>query len=143
MLCGIESNQSAKSQWRRFWNLRPSHSDNHREVFECGHHRILIERTLCVVKGSMIVEKITFWVLAATQFINVAVLAQSSRPPAIASISVCNPSGVGGEGSCPSGSFDSHRIILAPDGSGNAINRYEAAGTSDEHSSVFSQLDLD
>ena len=60
------------------------------------------------------------------------------HPPAIVSISVCSPSGAGGPGSCPSGSFDTQQIVLAPDRSGNAINRYGAGTTSDEHSSIFS-----
>ncbi|HSR08982.1 MAG TPA: BACON domain-containing protein [Bryobacteraceae bacterium] len=33
--------------------------------------------------------------------------------------------------------FDTHQIVLAPDGSGLAINHYEASYASDEHSSVF------
>ena len=56
----------------------------------------------------------------------------------IASISVCSPAGRGGAGSCPSGTFDTAQIVLAPDGSGRAFNAYDAGGTSDEHSSVFS-----
>ncbi len=67
-----------------------------------------------------------------------SVFAQATRPPTITSISVCSPTGAGGQGSCPGGSFDTHLLVLAPDGSGQAINAYEAAGTSDEHSSVFS-----
>jgi uncharacterized protein (TIGR03437 family) len=55
----------------------------------------------------------------------------------ITSISVCSPTGVGGQGSCPSGSADTHQIVLAPDGSGNAINTFNAAAAADEHSSVF------
>ena len=68
-----------------------------------------------------------------------AVLAQAPRPPAITSISVCSPTGAGGQGSCPGGSLDTHQIVLAPDGSGSSINRYDGfGGISDEHSSVFS-----
>ena len=47
-------------------------------------------------------------------------IAQAPRPPAIVSISVCSPTGAGGQGSCPSGGFDTHQIVLAPDG--NSIN---------------------
>jgi hypothetical protein len=60
------------------------------------------------------------------------------HPPAIVSISLCSRHGAGGAGSCPSGSYDTHQIVLAPDGSGNAINTYGVGTTSDEHSSVFS-----
>ncbi|HEV1285761.1 MAG TPA: hypothetical protein VNU44_10630 [Bryobacteraceae bacterium] len=67
-----------------------------------------------------------------------AIWAQTSHPPAIASISVCSPTGAGGSGSCPSGTSDTHQIVLAPDGSGNAINSYSGMiGISDEHQSVF------
>jgi hypothetical protein len=74
----------------------------------------------------------------AIAFWRLAILAQAQHPPPIASISVCRASGAGGPGSCPSGTSDTHQIVPAPDGSGTAINRYDAAGTSDEHSSVFS-----
>ncbi len=64
--------------------------------------------------------------------------AQSDRPPSIVSISVCSPGGLGGQGSCAPGSFDTHQIVLAPDGSGDAINKYsDLGGLSDEHSTVF------
>jgi hypothetical protein len=55
----------------------------------------------------------------------------------ITSISVCSPPGSGGQGSCPSGAADTHQIVLAPDGSGKAINAYNAGAAADEHSSVF------
>ena len=52
----------------------------------------------------------------------------------IESITICNPAGVGGAGSCPPGTFDTHQIVLAPDGSGKAINLYGGLNaTSDEH----------
>lgn len=57
---------------------------------------------------------------------------------AIASISVCSPTGTGGAGSCPPGTSDTHQIVLAPDGSGKAINSYsDMVGISDEHQSIF------
>ena len=76
------------------------------------------------------------WVLAcATALCGTAAVAQ---PTAIVSISVCSPTGVGGPGSCPSGTSDTHQIVLAPDGSGNAINSYTGMiGISDEHQSIF------
>ncbi len=61
-----------------------------------------------------------------------------AQTPAIASISICSATGAGGQGSCPSGALDTHQIVLAPDGSGHAINTYGLGRTSDEHSSVFS-----
>lgn len=68
-----------------------------------------------------------------------AAFGQSTPQTAIASISVCSPAGVGGHGSCPAGTFDTTQIVLAPDGSGNAINGYSGlVGVSDEHQSVFS-----
>jgi uncharacterized protein (TIGR03437 family) len=67
-----------------------------------------------------------------------AARAQTSHPPAIASISVCSATGAGGQGSCPIGTADTHQIVLAPDGSGKAINSYTGMiGISDEHQSVF------
>ena len=65
-------------------------------------------------------------------------LAQAPHPPPIASISVCSPTGAGSAGSCPAGNFDTQRIVLAPDGSGAAINTFGVGAASDEHSSVFS-----
>jgi hypothetical protein len=60
------------------------------------------------------------------------------QQPVIVSISICSPNGTGGAGSCPTGTFDSQQIVLAPDGSGNAINSFNhLAAMTDEHSSVF------
>lgn len=67
-------------------------------------------------------------------------LARAQAPePAIVSISICDVHGSGGPGSCPAGAFDTHQIVLAPDGSGNAINSWGGmVGISDEHQSIFS-----
>ena len=62
--------------------------------------------------------------------------AQAPHPAPVVSISVCSANGGSGPGSCPSGSFDTHQIVLGPDG--NAINSDGVGATSDEHSSVFS-----
>src|ERR1035438_214061 len=67
-----------------------------------------------------------------------AAFAQTQHPPSAVSISVCSPTGAGGPGSCPSGSADTHQIVLAPEGSGSSIDDYAGGGISDEHSSVFS-----
>jgi hypothetical protein len=75
--------------------------------------------------------KCVFWFLIGSP-----VWGQAVRP-AITSISVCSPTGSGGRGSCPSGTADTHQIVLAPDGSGKAINTYNAGAAADEHSSVF------
>src|SRR5450755_95347 len=79
---------------------------------------------------------ISLWAAAflAQRSVSVATI---TRPPAIAAISVCGASGALA-GSCPSGTFDTAQIVLAPDGSGNAINVYGVGASSDEHSSVFS-----
>jgi len=61
----------------------------------------------------------------------------SDRPHSIVSISVCSPSGATASKSCPGGAFDTHQIVLAPDGSGNGINAFGPAATTDEHSSIF------
>src|SRR6202521_4809862 len=77
-------------------------------------------------------------VVWVTALCGLAALAQTPRPPAIASISICSATGAGGVGSCPAGTSDTQQIVLAPDGSGTAINTYGVGATSDEHSSVFS-----
>jgi uncharacterized protein (TIGR03437 family) len=70
--------------------------------------------------------------------ISVCASAQNSAPTVIQSISVCSATGLGGTGSCPSGTFDTHQIVIAPDSSGKAINSYQGMiGISDEHQSVF------
>ncbi|HEV2444633.1 MAG TPA: IPT/TIG domain-containing protein, partial [Candidatus Sulfopaludibacter sp.] len=64
--------------------------------------------------------------------------AQTARPQAVSAISVCTASGLAASNSCPSGSYDTHQIVLAPDNTGSAINLYAGGAISDEHSSVFS-----
>lgn len=77
----------------------------------------------------------TMWIVTFTLICSSVALAQK---PVIESISVCSPNGRGGAGSCPPGSFDTAQIVLAPDGSGKAINSYAQLNiTSDEHSTVF------
>jgi hypothetical protein len=58
----------------------------------------------------------------------------------VTSISVCSASGVAGQGSCPSGTADTHRPVLGPDGS--PINSYVDNLISDEHASVFAPQTL-
>jgi hypothetical protein len=79
-----------------------------------------------------VIKMRTFFVYA---FCGLAATLHAQHPPAIASISICSTSGVGGQGSCPSGKFDTQQIVLGP--GGGSINQ-TAEGTSDEHSSVFS-----
>jgi hypothetical protein len=64
-----------------------------------------------------------------------------SHPPAIASISACSPTGAGGLGSCPPGTFDTHQIVVGSDGV-TSVNQF-IGGISDEHSSVFAPGTLD
>jgi len=60
------------------------------------------------------------------------------NPLVIVSISICSPNGTSGMGSCPQGTFDTQQIVLAPDGSGNAINGFDhLRAITDEHSSIF------
>jgi hypothetical protein len=77
-----------------------------------------------------------------------AVLAQSSQDVpqkdssaprrSIVSISICAIGNSGPQGTCPSGSFDTFRRVLAPDGV-TTIDDYAGLGTlSDEHATVFS-----
>ncbi|MBS1858978.1 MAG: hypothetical protein JST11_26635 [Acidobacteria bacterium] len=63
--------------------------------------------------------------------------AQAARPPAIASISVCSPTGTGGQGSCPSGVLDTHQIVLGPGGSSVNNSGLGVGAAPDEHSTVF------
>ncbi|HLG96031.1 MAG TPA: IPT/TIG domain-containing protein [Bryobacteraceae bacterium] len=67
----------------------------------------------------------------------VAVSAWAQRPAAIASISVCNPNGTGGQGSCPAGSFDTHQSVLGPGGGSVNASALGVAPAPDEHSTVF------
>jgi len=88
---------------------------------------------------------ISIWALVLSLALcGTAALAQSAAasPPTekIVSISVCSPTGTGESVSCPPGSFDTHQIVLNPDGT--SINEYFDAA-SDEHSSVFSPGTLD
>ena len=66
-----------------------------------------------------------------------AALAQSPHPPAIAAISVCSPTGAGGQGSCPSGTFDTHQIVLGPGGGSVNKSPLGVGAAPDEHSTVF------
>ncbi len=62
--------------------------------------------------------------------------AQGTQPQVIQSISICNPAGSAGKGSCPSGSFDTQQLVLGSKGS--SINSTNGFGpVPDEHSSVF------
>ena len=63
---------------------------------------------------------------------------KTPQRPAIVSISVCSPVDSGNAGSCPQGTFDTQKIVLAPGSSDQVINTLDHfGGVSDEHSSVF------
>jgi len=67
----------------------------------------------------------------------------AQRPPAIASISICAPSGQGGQGSCPAGSLDTHQIVLGPGGSQSVNSSTLGVGIApDEHSTIFGPGEL-
>jgi hypothetical protein len=91
--------------------------------------------TTLIVKTSIYAFALFIAVYALTGYAQIS----SVHPPPIVSISVCNAAGTGGPGSCPTGSFDTNNIVLAPDGSGNVVNSYDSmVGISDEHQSIFS-----
>ncbi len=59
------------------------------------------------------------------------------HPPPIASISICSPTGTGGQGSCPSGTSDSLQQVLGPNGGSINLSTLGVGPVPDEHSSVF------
>ena len=61
----------------------------------------------------------------------------AGQPYSITSISVCSASGASGAGSCPAGSFDTHQIVLGPNGSSVNSSGLGVGPVPDEHSSVF------
>lgn len=63
--------------------------------------------------------------------------AQTPHPSVITSISVCSPTGNGGAGSCPSGSFDTHQIVLGPGGTSVNSSSLGVGAAPDEHSTIF------
>src|SRR5581483_10281286 len=74
---------------------------------------------------------------AAFLFGALAACAQTQRPAGIVSISVCSPTGTGGPGSCPSGSFDTHQAVFGPGGVSVNKSSLNVAPVPDEHSTVF------
>ena len=56
-------------------------------------------------------------------------------PPTIVSISICSPTGTSGQGSCPSGTFDTRQVVLGPGGA--PLNQHDVGGVTDEHASVL------
>jgi uncharacterized protein (TIGR03437 family) len=64
-------------------------------------------------------------------------LAFAQKPPAIASISVCSATGAAGQGSCPSGTLDTHQLVLGPAGSPVNTSSLQAVPVPDEHTTVF------
>jgi uncharacterized protein (TIGR03437 family) len=75
-----------------------------------------------------------FWFVLVTLS---PLLLDAQRPPAIASISICSPTGAGGQGSCPAGSSDTHQIVLGPGGVSVNKSTLTVDPTPDEHSTVF------
>lgn len=75
--------------------------------------------------------------------------AGSPSPPPIVSISVCSPDSLNGaldQGSCGSGTFDTHQLVLGP--GGQSVNSSPALGggigvVPDEHSTVYAPNTLD
>ena len=65
------------------------------------------------------------------------VSAQGTSAPVITSISVCSPTGNGGAGSCPSGTFDTHQLVLNTSGVSINNSSFGFGAAPDEHSTVF------
>ena len=61
----------------------------------------------------------------------------SAPPPVIKSISICDPAGTGGAGSCPSGTFDTHQLVLGPGGVSLNSSTLNVGPVPDQHSTVF------
>jgi len=75
--------------------------------------------------------------LCSIALIAATALAQTPPPLAITAISVCSPTGTGGPGSCPSGTFDTHQLVLNPSGSSINSSSFGFGAAPDEHSTVF------
>jgi len=72
-----------------------------------------------------------FWMLASMTW------AQQPHPPSVSSITVCSASGTGGAANCPAGSFDTHQIVVGPEGASVNSSGLGVGPAPDEHSSVF------
>jgi uncharacterized protein (TIGR03437 family) len=66
-----------------------------------------------------------------------ATVAQGTHPIVITSISACSPTGTGGAGSCPTGSSDTHQLVLGPGGSSINSSNLGVGAAPDEHSTIF------
>ena len=64
-------------------------------------------------------------------------LVEAQQSPAIVSISICSPSGAGGPGSCASGTFDTHQMVLGPAGVSVNKSSLGVGAVPDEHSTIF------
>jgi uncharacterized protein (TIGR03437 family) len=74
---------------------------------------------------------------AAIVFRAPRVSAQAAHPLVITSMSVCSPTGNGGQGSCLSGSLDTHQLVLGPAGTSVNSSGLGVGAVPDEHSTVF------
>ncbi len=88
------------------------------------------------------------WLLALAAPAALAHAAPLPHALQIQSITVCSPTGLGGKGSCPSGTYDTHQTVIAPNGQSIndylTINNYGGlGGISDEHASIFAPGTLD
>jgi hypothetical protein len=66
-----------------------------------------------------------------------ATLAQGTHSLIITSISACSPTGTGGAGSCPTGSSDTHQLVLGPGGGPINSSNLGVGAVPDEHSTIF------
>jgi hypothetical protein len=55
--------------------------------------------------------------------------------PHIVAISLCSPTGTGGQGYCPDGTFDTLQVVFGPNGV--PLNQYDVGGVTDQHVSIF------
>jgi hypothetical protein len=88
-------------------------------------------------KGRTRMSRAAGWMCVFLWGVMLGIGSAAAQQPTIVSISVCGESGVSSM-SCPGGSYDTAKPVLAPDGSGNPINMYGGLTTlADEHVTVM------
>jgi uncharacterized protein (TIGR03437 family) len=62
---------------------------------------------------------------------------QTQQTSEIKAITACDANGRGGAGNCPNGTFDTHQIVIGPDGLSVNKGSLNTTAVPDEHSTVF------